>query len=502
MATTIPHATTDRSPATDSARHRVVVLDGDGIGPEIMRAARAVLAAVEAPVELVDAQVDRSTGLPEAAVFDELDAGAVLLKAPMTTPIGAGHKSPNVTLRKLLELYANVRPSRTLPGLAAPCGPVDVVVVRENIEDLYAGIEHAQTDDVLQCLKLVSRSGSAAISKLAFDVAESLGRERVTCVTKANIMKLTDGVLLDAYRAEAARRGADPDHVLVDAAACDLVRAPERFDVLVTTNLYGDILSDLAAGLTGGLGIAPSMNVGSRCAMFEPVHGSAPDIAGRDLANPTAMLLSTVLMLRYLGDPVGADAIQRAIDDVYLEGRVRTADVAAPGVDPVGSTAFAYHVATRAAELCDRDTADQGTTSIPSFARRATGADEQAVTDSRAVEFVAERRAIGVDVFVEWDGDVEALASSLQAAAAPGPLRLWYITNRGLCVWPTAARARLVDHFRCRFVVDAPDASADERDVLELLERVGRDMRWMHVERLEEHDGEHAFTTAYGAPAA
>jgi isocitrate dehydrogenase len=490
---------TRRHPAaarpTDHAPARVVSIAGDGIGPEVSAAALRVLAAVCADLDVVDASVDRATGLPERAVFDELDRGAVLLKAPMTTPVGGGHKSPNVTLRKLLELYANVRPSRSIPGLPAPCGPVDLVIVRENVEDVYSGVEHAQTADVFQCLKLVSRSGSDAIARLAWDLADAFGRERVTCVTKSNIMKLTDGVLLEACRAESERRRVGFEHVLVDAAACDLVTRPERFDVIVTSNLYGDILSDLAAGLTGGLGIAPSMNVGAACAMFEPVHGSAPDIAGRDLANPTAMVLSCALMLRYLGDDAGARAVEQAVEQVYDAGAVRTADTLIAGAREVGCAAFADAIAERAALLVDRDAPISG----PSFGARIARHDAAATRSTLAPA----RREVGVDVFVEWSGSVDELAAHLQRATGDGPLELRMITNRGLSVWPRATRARLVDHFRCRLVLrDRAYEAPTDAAALAVLARLAPEVRWMHVERLQEHDGVAAFSGAYGGGAA
>ena len=488
-------ASTTSTTSMPSALTRVVVLGGDGIGPEVMAGARSVLEAVNAPIDVIVAEIDRTSGLPEPSVFDELDRGAVLLKAPMATPIGAGHKSPNVTLRKLLELYANVRPSRSIPGLPMPCGPVDILLVRENIEDLYAGVEHAQTADVFQCLKLISRSGSEAISRVAFNLADALDRRNVTCVTKANIMKLTDGAFLDAYRAEAARRGADSDHVLVDAAACYLVTDPSRFDVIVTSNLYGDILSDLAAGLTGGLGLAPSMNLGARCAMFEPVHGSAPDIAGLDRANPTAMILSAALMLRYLGDHAGADAIQAAIDEVYAEAKMRTLDVAAAGAHTVGCAAFAAKVAEHAATLRAKSTADVASP-------RVTALRSALVEMTPTPKPAPSRRGVGVDVFVEWEGEVDALAELLQDAAGQQALQLHMITNRGLCVWPAQTRARMVDHFRCRFLVDVEgDEEPTDRQVLDLVERIGASARWMHLERLQYHDGNPAFSAAYGARA-
>lgn len=493
---TMLHPDTPSISVAPALRHPVVVMDGDGVGPEIIAAARTVLEAIAAPVELFDGAFDERRGLPDSDSMAALDAGAVLLKGPFATPAGGGRKSPNVTIRKGLELFANVRPSRTLPGLPQPYGPIDLLVVRENLEDLYAGVEHAQTPDVVQCLKLVSRSGSARIAATAFDLFETHGRKHITCVTKSNIMKLTDGVFVVACDTEADRRGIALAQLHVDAAACQMVMDPTSLDVIVTTNLYGDILSDLAAGLTGGLGLAPSMNLGERTAMFEAVHGTAPALAGLDKANPTALILSAAMLLRHIGDHHGAASIEAAVDDVYAAARVRTADVPHEDAAIVGCRAFAAAIAERAAHhraldaLRDapdpKPAAERTAATMPTFSTPPVEAPQPA------------RRIVGTDVFVEWNDGVDALADAAKLAADATQLgaRLELISNRGLSVWPTKSSARLVDHFRLRFRVDNSDV--DRRDVVELLAALDKHLAWTHVELLHEFDGREAFSGAYG----
>ena len=291
-------------------RTKVTALPGDGIGPEVMAATIEILAAAGAPIEWEMAEAGArvfesglATGVPRATL-DSIAANGLALKSPLETPVGYGGKSANVTLRKHFELYANIRPVRELPGIATPYTGrgIDMVIVRENVEDVYAGIEHMQTTTVAQCLKLMTAPGCERIVRAAFGLAVAEERKRVTTATKANIMKLTEGMM----KRMAEKVGLEfPDikqnHVIIDNCAHQLVIAPEKFDVIVTSNMNGDIISDLAAGLVGGLGIAPSANLGDHAAMFEAVHGSAPDIAGKGLANPTALLSAAIMMLRHIG---------------------------------------------------------------------------------------------------------------------------------------------------------------------------------------------------------
>jgi NAD-dependent isocitrate dehydrogenase len=271
-------------------------------------------------------------GLPAMppATIEAIREIGIALKAPTTTPSGGGHTSANVALRQALDLFANVRPTKTLPGLKGPFADkdIDIIIVRENTEDLYAGIEYQPHPDVAQAIKVITRPGCRRLFKYTFKLAHEQGRKRVTVVHKANIMKLTDGMFLEEFRREAALHpDIKSDDIIVDNCCMQLVTHPEQFDVLVTENLYGDIVSDLCAGLVGGLGLAPGANIGENCAVFEAVHGSAPDIAGKGVANPTALLLSAVMMLRHLGRHEQANRIMNSVLRVCADGRCLTVDL-------------------------------------------------------------------------------------------------------------------------------------------------------------------------------
>ena len=301
------------------AVHRVTLIPGDGIGPEVALAARRVVDASGAQIdwhveEAGEAQMAREgTPLPERTI-ESVARDRVALKGPITTPVGSGFRSVNVALRKKFDLYANVRPVRTFPGVQSRYEGVDLVVVRENTEDLYAGIEHMIGDYAAESIKLITRRGSERIARYAFDYALRNGRHKVTAIHKANIMKCTDGLFLDTVRAVAAEYPQiEFTDEIVDAACMHVVQRPEAYDVLVLPNLYGDIMSDLCAGLVGGIGLAPSANIGADCAIFEAVHGSAPKHAGKNDANPTALMLSAAMMLRHLGETEAAGRIESAV---------------------------------------------------------------------------------------------------------------------------------------------------------------------------------------------
>jgi isocitrate dehydrogenase (NAD+) len=313
--------------------HNVTLIPGDGIGPEVIEAAVRVLEATGVAFAWTRAEAGaevaskHGTPLPEATLAAVLHTG-VALKGPTTTPIGTGYASVNVALRRQLDLYANLRPARSLPGVKTRYDAVDLVVVRENTEDLYAGLEHIVVPGVVESLKIITEKASTRIAQFAFAYAESHGRKKVTAIHKANIMKLSDGLFLDCCRKVARAYAAVAyEEAIVDACCMQLVRDPGRYDVLLLENLYGDIVSDLCAGLVGGLGVVPGANLGTRTAVFEAVHGSAPDIAGKGIANPTAILLSSVMMLRHLGEKDAAARVEKAVDRVLGDGKVRTPDL-------------------------------------------------------------------------------------------------------------------------------------------------------------------------------
>jgi isocitrate dehydrogenase (NAD+) len=323
--------------------HTVTLIPGDGIGPEVTEAVVRILRASGVSIEW-DTQnagilaFERTGQALPVELIDSVRRNKVALKGPVTTPIGTGFTSVNVGLRKALDLYANLRPVWNLPGIAARFEGIDLVIVRENTEDLYAGLEHTVVPGVVESLKIITEHASTRIARFAFEHARRHGRKRVTAIHKANIMKLSDGLFIESAR-RVSRDFTDIayDERIVDAVCMQLVMRPEQFDVLLLPNLYGDIVSDLCAGLVGGLGVVGAANLGLECAVFEAVHGSAPDIAGKNLANPTALLLSAVMMLRHLDEGAAADRIMRALGTVFTEGRERTRDLG--GTTP--TTAFA-----------------------------------------------------------------------------------------------------------------------------------------------------------------
>jgi len=331
-------------------RYAVTLIPGDGIGPELADAARSVLEATgigfdwdvqEAGEATIESE---GTPLPDRVV-ESIRSNGVAIKGPITTPVGSGFRSVNVGLRQALELYANVRPARTMKGVETRYTDVDLIIVRENTEDLYAGIEHRVGPDAAESIKIITRAASQRIVRYAFEYAVRNGRRKVTAVHKANIMKLSDGLFLESAQqvaSEFAGRVEFEDRI-VDNMCMQLVQKPELYDVLVLPNLYGDIVSDLAAGLVGGLGVAPGANIGERAAVFEPVHGSAPKYAGQNKANPTALILSGALMLRHLGETDAADAVESAVREVIAEGRTVTYDLGGSA----GTREFGEAVASR-----------------------------------------------------------------------------------------------------------------------------------------------------------
>ncbi|MGZ8474954.1 MAG: isocitrate/isopropylmalate dehydrogenase family protein [Candidatus Limnocylindria bacterium] len=330
--------------------YAVTLIPGDGIGPELSDAARGVLEATGIAFEW-DVQeageatiASEGTPLPDR-VLESIRRNTVAIKGPITTPIGSGFRSVNVALRQALELYANVRPAQTMKGVETRYENVDLIIVRENTEDLYAGIEHRVGPDAAESIKIITRAASQRIARYAFEYAVKNGRRKVTAVHKANIMKLSDGLFLESCQQVAADYAGriEFEDRIVDNMCMQLVQKPELYDVLVLPNLYGDIVSDLAAGLVGGLGVAPGANIGEKAAVFEPVHGSAPKYAGQNKANPTALILSGALMLRHLGETEAAGAVERAVREVIAEGTTVTYDLGGTA----GTREFGQAVAAR-----------------------------------------------------------------------------------------------------------------------------------------------------------
>ncbi len=330
--------------------YRVTLIPGDGIGPELAEATRRVLDAsgVDFEWEVQDAGeaviAQYGTPLPEH-VLESVRRNRVAIKGPITTPVGGGFRSVNVTLRQALGLYANLRPARSLQGVETRYQDVDLVIVRENTEDLYAGIEHMVGPDAAESIKIITRAASERIARFAFEYAVANGRRKVTAVHKANIMKLSDGLFLESCRTVAADYAGriEFEDRIVDNMCMQLVQKPDLYDVLVLPNLYGDIVSDLCAGLVGGLGVAPGANIGTEASVFEPVHGSAPKYAGQDKANPTALILSGVLMLRHLGEQAAAERVESALRAVIAEGTHTTSDLGGPA----GTAAYADAIIDR-----------------------------------------------------------------------------------------------------------------------------------------------------------
>ncbi len=473
----------------------VTLIPGDGIGPECVEAARRIVEAAGVPIEWelceAGAEVFRK-GLPSGVppeTLESISRTRVALKGPLETPVGFGEKSANVTLRKLFETYANVRPVREMPGVRTPYSGrgIDLVIVRENVEDLYAGIEYLQTPGVAQALKLISDKGCEKIARFAFEYARSEGRTKVACATKANIMKLSEGTLKRVFeRVAPDYPEIEPWHVIVDNCAHQLVKRPEQFEVIVTTNMNGDILSDLTSALIGGLGFAPSANVGNEVAIFEAVHGSAPKYAGKNVINPTAVILSAVLMLRYLGYFEQAASIEHAIF-VTLEAGVLTGDV-------VG-----YDAGTPTTGYADAIIGNLGRRSETWTVRDVRPLQLPKVDPRPDSVRPSNRAVVGLDVFVESALSAEALGASLSELTANTRLSLKLISSRGTKVFPpTGAMTETGDHFRCRFMLEDERGDLTDHDVGELLSVLAGTHTWMHLEKLQEFDGEPGFTRDQG----
>ena len=477
----------------------ITVANGDGIGPEIMAATLRILEAAEAPLEIETIDIGEKVYLAgntsgiEPGSWDSLRRTKVFLKAPITTPQGKGYKSLNVTVRKVLGLYANVRPCVSYDPFIETKHPLmDVVIVRENEEDLYAGIEHRQTNQVYQCLKLISRPGSEKIVRYAFDYARRNNRKKVTCFTKDNIMKMTDGLFHKVFDEIAAEYpDIENEHWIVDIGAAKLADTPEAFDVVVMPNLYGDVLSDVAAQIAGSVGLAGSANIGEHVAMFEAIHGSAPRRAGQNLANPSGLLLGAVMMLVHIGLSEHAEKVHNAWLRTVEDG-IHTYDIFDEKVSKqkVGTNEFASAVIERLG---------QSPQILKPRKYKAADADTL-VSKATAATATPKKELVGVDVFLDWtQGSPNDLGGKLSEMSGDG-LKLTMISNRGVKVWPEGhAETFCSDHWRCRFRGENGDNAVSHTQVISLLTRIaGAGYDFIKTEGLYTFDGERGFSLDQG----
>jgi isocitrate dehydrogenase len=476
----------------------ITVAHGDGIGPEIMDATLRIIEAAGAPLAIETIEIGEKVYLRgntagiEPSAWESLRRTKVFLKAPITTPQGGGFKSLNVTTRKTLGLYANVRPCVSYhPFVETKHHKMDVVIVRENEEDLYAGVEYRLTTNEIECLKLISRPGCEKIVQYAFEYAQQHNRKKVTCFTKDNIMKMTDGLFHKVFDEIAASYpDIQNEHWIVDIGAAKLADTPESFDVIVMPNLYGDILSDVAAQIAGSVGLAGSANIGDRCAMFEAIHGSAPRRAGQNLANPSGLLLGAVLMLVHIDQPEAAERVHNGWLRT-LEDGVHTYDVYTEGISKqkVGTREFADAVIARLGKKPE-------TLKAVSYKHR----QPQAAVAGRAAQTPPKTELVGIDIYLEWPSrNPDQLAEAMKRIDVDG-LALSTIANRGLKVWPDGIPETFcTDSFRCRYTAKQPGANVTQRHILSLLERVAAaGLEVVKTESLRNFDGKPGYTLAQG----
>jgi isocitrate dehydrogenase len=475
---------------------KITVAKGDGIGPEIMEATLDIIMAAGAQITIDEIEVGEkvylagnTSGIAKES-WDIIRRNKIFLKAPITTPQGGGYKSLNVTTRKFLGLYSNVRPCMSLHPFVSTKHPVmDIVIVRENEEDLYAGIEHQQTDEVVQCLKLISRPGCEKIVRYAFEYAKQYGRKKVTCFTKDNIMKQTDGLFHQVFD-EIAKEypEIENEHWIIDIGAAKMADTPEAFDVIVMPNLYGDVLSDVAAQITGSVGLAGSANIGEECAMFEAIHGSAPRRAGQNSANPSGLLQGAVMMLTHIGQTEVAEKVQNAWLTTIEEG-IHTNDIFKEGVSTkkVGTKEFAQAVISnlgkRPSKLKAVSYAKGITLNLPKYKRKTSLKKELA----------------GVDVFVHWNGSSPDDLASLVQKIEHNDVKLSMITNRGIKVYPEGfSETFCTDHWRCRFKPTQRNILT-KKDIIQLLEKADiENIDTIKTENLYNFEGKPAFSLGQG----
>lgn len=478
----------------------ITVVNGDGIGPEIMTATLRILQKAGAKLSIETAIVGEevykrgnTSGISDNT-WDSFKRTKVMLKAPITTPQGGGYKSVNVTIRKALGLFANVRPCKSLyPIIKSNFSNMDLVVVRENEEDLYAGVEYRQTNTVYHALKLMSSTGSEKICRYAFEYARKHNRKKVTCMTKDNIMKITDGMFHKVFE-EVAKDYPDieNEHYIIDIGAARLANRPEDFDVVVTLNLYGDIISDITAEIAGSVGIAGSANIGDEYAMFEAIHGSAPKMAGQNTANPSGLLNGAMMMLVHIGQADVANKVRNAWLKT-LEDGIHTKDIYQEGksVQKVGTKEFADAVIERLGK----------TPKI--FAQsnyKKTGKMKPTKLKLSANE---KKQLVGIDVFLDWQQknyDVQVLGKLLEKIAGKDELQLQMISSRGLKVYPKAnVPSALASHWRCRFVPNNTEKKTSHHEIVKLLDKLEKEgIDFIKTENLYSFDDKPAFSLGQG----
>ena len=476
----------------------VTLIPGDGIGPECVEATKRIIEAsgvkIEWEVRHAGESVFKqgvSSGVPQETI-DSIKKTRLVLKGPLGTPIGYGERSANVTLRKLFETYANIRPVRELPGVQTPYSGrgIDLVVVRENVEDLYAGIEHMQTPGVAQCLKLISRKGCEKIVRMAFEFARSEGRKSVACATKSNIMKMTEGMLKRTFE-EIAKEYPDIEswHVIIDNACHQLVKKPEQFDVIVTTNMNGDIMSDLTSALVGGLGFAPSANLGNGVAIFEAVHGSAPKYAGKNVINPTAVLCSGIMMLRYMGEFDAASKVENALMVTMEAGTHPTGDI-------VG---YDSPKAAKTSDFADAIIANFGKLPTKYKIREHKPIKMHDFGTNLVSVTTKTRRVVGVDLFLELAEHPHTAGPKIEKLMEGMPFMLKMMSNRGTQIYPDKGTLiDCVDHSRARLLQRDAAGEVTDQMILDVMAKMATKYSWAHIEKLQEFDGAAAYTKAQG----
>lgn len=475
---------------------RITVAHGDGIGPEIMKSTLAIMEAAGAQLEIDHIEVGEkvylsgnTSGISDEA-WESIRHNKVLLKAPITTPQGGGYKSLNVTMRKSLGLFANVRPCRSMhPFVSTKHPEMDVVIIRENEEDLYAGIEHQQTDEVVQCLKLISRPGCEKIVRYAFEYAKQQGRKKVTCFTKDNIMKQTDGLFHKVFDEIGAEYpDIEKEHWIIDIAAAKLADTPEHFDVIVTLNLYGDVVSDIAAQITGSVGLAGSANIGQEVAMFEAIHGSAPDISGKGIANPSGLLQGAIQMLTHIGQNQVAEKIQNAWLRTIEDG-LHTGDIYNEAISnqKLSTEEFTAAVIARLGQKPEKlSAANYGQGGAIHLKPYKAAAPKS-------------KKLVGTDIFVHWSGrDAQELGEKLEALNND-KVALSMITNRGVKVYPGGfPETFCTDHWRCRYKSEG-EVAIEKSEIIALLQRaLDHNIDVIKTENLYWFDKQRAYSLGQG----